>query len=129
MIGILAGGIVIAVVFTRNRAISSPVDAEEFYVVDLDMGRILGGPHRFRARGSGLSKLGEVIARMPLYGADSIVVSRIGSEGAELVRSSGAKIFRAEGRLEDLVDRFTGVAEVDARSIDPGCPCCSLKHR
>ncbi|HWQ16481.1 MAG TPA: hypothetical protein VNL13_01430 [Sulfolobales archaeon] len=120
----------IAIVLTKDRIISSPVEAEEFYVVDLDRGKIVSGPYRLRARGSGLSKLGEIITKMPLYGANSIIVSRIGSEGMELARSSGARVFKANGRLEDLVgEGSVGIVEINLENIDPGCPCCSLKHR
>jgi len=121
---------VIAIVLTKNRIISSPVEAEEFFVVDLYERRIVSGPHRLRTRGSGLSKLGEIITKMPIYSANSIIVSRIGSEGIELARSSGTRVFRAKGLLEDLVgEGSVNIAEITPENIDPGCPCCSFKHR
>ncbi|GAY25135.1 hypothetical protein ATG_03380 [Desulfurococcaceae archaeon AG1] len=120
----------IAIVLTKDRMISSPVEAEEFYVVDLYERRIVSGPHKLRTRGSGLSKLGEIITKMPIYSANGIIVSRIGSEGMELAKSSGTRVFRAKGRLEDLVEEGTvGIVEITQENIDPGCPCCSFKHR
>lgn len=48
----------------------------------------------------------------------------------ELAKSSGARVSRAEGLLKDPMEKgFAGAVEVDPGSIDPGCPCCSLKHR
>ena len=122
----------IAVVLVNSGTgfIASPADADKYYIVDLSSRSVLSGPHNLPEEGPGLARLGALVfASMRITSGDKIfVVSRIGYEGFELLKSLGIDVRIFRGSLADLLT--TGGNSIE-KHVEPvkDCPCCGIRRR
>jgi len=114
----------VAVVLAKGETVSSPFEADSYYVMDRSLRAILGGPYELRGS-SGLSKLASLVGSV--NGLEYVIVARIGLEGYKFLASFGVKVLVFRGSLRELVSGRGGTpSPVDVGGFDRSCPCCSL---
>jgi len=118
----------LAVVLLRDNEISSPADASEYAVVDLAKG-IVVERRELGSRGSGVSRIGEVVLRTNRYGVEAIIVSRIGFEGYRAATELGVRVFRGSGGLADLLLLRVPLTSISIENVDISCSCCVLARQ
>jgi len=115
----------VAVVLVKGETVSSPFEADSYYIMDGSLRAILGGPYELRGS-SGLSKLASLVGSVS--GLGYVVVARIGLEGYRFLASFGVKALVFRGSLGELVSGRGGApSPVDVGGFDRGCPCCSRR--
>jgi len=115
----------VAAVLAKGETVSSPFEADSYYIMDGSLRAILGGPYELRGS-SGLSKLAFLAGSVS--GLEYVVVARIGLEGYRFLASFGVKVLVFRGSLGELVSGRGGApSPVDVEGFDGSCPCCSRR--